>query len=112
MIAASSATAASMSRSAARVSCSDERGVDHVARREAVVHPRALGLADALLHHVDERGDVVLGDELALLDRVDVEAGPLAHRDRGVLRDDAELGPGLDGEDLHLEPRAEARPRR
>ena len=52
-----------------------ERGVDDVARRQPVVHPGALGLADALLHHVDERGDVVLGDQLARLDRRDVEAG-------------------------------------
>ena len=73
------------------------------------MHPGALRLADALLHDVDERGDVVLGDQLALVDRGDVEAGALAHRDRGRLRDDAELGPRLDGEDLDLQPGAEAR---
>ena len=56
-----------------------ERGVDHVARREPVVHPRARGLTDALLHDVDERGDVVVGDLLALVHRGDVDPGPLAH---------------------------------
>ena len=39
-----------------------ERGVDDVARREAVVDPPAGRRADALLHDVDERGDVVVGD--------------------------------------------------
>ena len=38
-----------------------ERGVDDVARREAVVEPGAGRGADALLDHVDEGGDVVLG---------------------------------------------------
>ena len=109
VIAASSATAASMRRSRGPGQLQRQRGVDDVARREAVVDPGARGLADPLLDHVDERGDVVLGDELALLDRGDVEAGALAHRGRGVLRDDAELGPGLGGEDLDLEPGAEAR---
>ena len=50
-----------------------ERGVDHVARREPVVHPRARGLADARLHDVDERGDVVIGDALAFVYGLDVE---------------------------------------
>ena len=56
-----------------------ERGVDHVARGQAVVHPRARGLADALLHDVDERGDVVIGDALAFVNGLDVEAGALAY---------------------------------
>ena len=63
-----------------------ERGVDDVARREPVVHPRARRLPDALLHDVDERGDVVVGDLLALVHRGDVEAGPLAHRPRASAR--------------------------
>ena len=46
------------------------------------MHPRARRLADALLHDVDERGDVVIGDLLALVDRGDVEAGALADRTR------------------------------
>ena len=75
---------ASRMRSSARVIWQRERGVDDVARREPVVHPRAGGLADALLHDVDERGDVVIGDPLAFVDRGDVEAGALADRDRGV----------------------------
>ena len=86
-----------------------ERGVDHVARREAVVHPRPRGLADALLHDVDERGDIVVGDLLALVHRGHVDPRALAHGSRRVGRNDAELGPRLDREDLDLEPRAEAR---
>ena len=46
-------------------------GVDHVGGGEPVVDPRALGRADALLHHVDEGGHVVVGDPLALGHRVD-----------------------------------------
>ena len=63
-----------------------ERGVDDVARREPVVHPRAGGLTDARLHDVDERGDVVVGDLLALVHRGDVDPRALAHRARGVGR--------------------------
>ena len=71
------------------------------------MHPGAGRAADVLLHHVDEGGDVVVGDLLALLDGGGVEAGPLADR-RGVgRRDHAERGPGLDGEELDLEPRGE-----
>ena len=43
-----------------------ERGVEHVARREPVVDP-APGRAGARAEDVDERGDVVVGDGLALL---------------------------------------------
>ena len=57
-----------------------ERGVDDVARREAVVHPRARGLADARLHDVDERGDVVVGDLLALVDRLRRRSRPVRAR--------------------------------
>ena len=64
--------------------------------------------ADALLHHVDEGGDVVVGDPLALLDRGRRRRGPLPHGGGVGGRDDAELGPGLDGQDLDLEPRAVA----
>jgi len=86
-----------------------EGGVDDVGRREPVVDPRPLGLADAGLHHVDEGGHVVLGYALALLDRGDVEAGPLPHEPGGLGRYDPEPGPRLHGQDLDLEPGAEAR---
>ena len=81
-------SAASRSRSAARVERERQRGVDDVARREAVVDPGPRGLADALLHDVDERGDVVLGDLLALVDggrrRTDARArGRRRRRRRG-----------------------------
>ena len=65
--------------------------------------------ADALLHDVDERGDVVVGDLLAFVHGGDVEPGPLAHGRASLGGDDAELGPRLDREHLDLEPRAEPR---
>ncbi len=86
-----------------------ERGVDDVARRQAVVHPRAGRRTDLLLHDVDERGDVVVGDLLALVDRVDVEARALAHRPGVGFGHHAEARPRFDREDLDLEPRAETR---
>ncbi len=82
-------------------------GVDDVGGREAVVHPPARGHTDALLHHVDERGDVVVGDLLPLEHGVDGEAGPLADRGGVLLRDHADLGPGFAREYLHLQPGAE-----
>ena len=67
------------------------------------------GLADALLHDVDEGGDVVVGDALALLDRGGVDRCPLADRLGVGWRDHAELGPRLDREELDLEPGGEPR---
>ena len=49
-----------------------ERRVEHVGRRQAEVDP-APGGAGARAEHVDERRDVVVGDALALLDRLDGE---------------------------------------
>ena len=86
-----------------------ERGVDDVAGREAVVHPRARGLPDARLHDVDERGDVVIRHSFPLVHRGDVDPRPLAYRPRVVGGHDTELRPRLDREHLDLEPRAEAR---
>ena len=51
-----------------------QRGVQHVGGREPVVHPPP-GIADRCGHHVDERGDVVVGHLLALLDGLDRERG-------------------------------------
>ena len=41
-------------------------GVDHVTRRETMMNPRTVGLADRGLHHVDECGHVVISDRFAL----------------------------------------------
>jgi len=72
------------------------------------VHPGALGLADVGLHDVDERGDVVVGDLLALVDLSHGEGGPLTDRARRVRRHHPEGGPGLHGQDLDLEPHGES----
>ena len=73
---------------------------------------RAGGRADAFLHDVDERGDVVVGDLLAL-EHIDDE-NLVDHRRLGpaggrvVRRHGAEGGLGLGGEELDLEPEREA----
>ena len=81
-----------------------QRGVDDVARREAVVDPGAVRRPDPLLDDVDERGDVVVGDPLALLDGCGVDARPLPDDGDRLGGDDAQLGLRLDGEQLDLEP--------
>ena len=86
-----------------------QRRVDDIARREPVVHPRTLGLTDALLHDVDEGRDVVFGRLLALVDRGNVEARASPHCVGGGLRHHTDLGPRFRGEDLDLQPRAETR---
>ena len=86
-----------------------ERGVDDVTRRQPVVHPGTFWLSDTFLHNVDERGDVVLGDQLSLVDRGNVEAGAGTHRFGGGGRHDSDLGPRFGGQDLDLEPRTELR---
>ncbi len=48
-----------------------QRRVDHVGRRQPVVDPRPLGLADGLLDDVHEGGHVVVGHPLALGHRLD-----------------------------------------
>ncbi len=72
------------------------------------MHPGAGGRAHPLLHDVDERGDVVVGDAFAFVHRVDVETGPFADGAGVGVGHDTETRPGLDGEDLDLEPGAEA----
>ena len=90
-----------------------ERGVDDIGRGQPVVDPRTLRRADHLQDDVDEGRDVVVGDRLALGDRGDeggVDDRRRARGRRGVLGGhDAELGPRLDGEHLHLEPERETR---
>ena len=68
--------------------------------------------ADGLLDHVDEGGDVVVGDPLPLLDGRRLDPGPFPHGGGVGGRDDPQLGPGLDGQDLDLQPRAGSGPRR
>ena len=65
------------------------------------------GRTDALLHHVDEGGDVVLGGALPLEDGLDGEIGPFPDRHGVGGGHDPELGPGLGGQDLDLQPGAE-----
>ena len=87
-----------------------ERGVDDVARREAVVDPRAGRRADALLHDVDERGDVVIGDLLAFVDRGDVERrrarAPCAPRRRGTTPSSAHASTASTSTSSHAPKRA------
>ncbi len=73
---------------------------------------RAGGRADAFLHDVDERGDVVVGHVLTLEDLGHedvVDRGGLGPARGGLVgRDDAERGLGLGGQQLDLEPEREA----
>ena len=82
-----------------------ERGVEHVGGGEPVVDP-APGLARRRAEHVDERGDVVVGDPLALLDRLDGE-----RRGADRLRGRPPDGPveRLGGGDLDVAPGGHAR---
>ena len=91
-----------------------EAGVEHVGRGHALVHEARLRPDD--LGKVRQEGDdVVL--HLAL-DRVDARhvedgvAAALPDLGRGLLRHEAELGHGVEGVRLDLEPDAEARLRR
>ncbi len=86
-----------------------ERGVEHVRRREPVVHPAAR-LAHRLGDHVDERGHVVVGDLLALLDRVDGERGAVADHVGVARRHDALLGERVHHGQLDLQPGVELAP--
>ncbi len=85
-----------------------EGGVDDVAGREAVVEPGAGGGPDPLLDHVDEGGDVVFGGALPVVDGLDGEIGPFPDGHRVGGGDHPQLGPRLGGQDLHLQPGAEA----
>ena len=73
--------------------------------------PRPLGLADRLLDHVHEGGDVVVGDPFALGHRLDeggVDHGGVVAAERGgVGRDVAHLDPPLGGQQLHPQPHGE-----
>ena len=89
-----------------------QRGVHHVRGGQPVVDVRAGRRADALLHDVDEGGDVMVGDLLALEhvgDEDVVDRRRLGPADGRVLgRHDAQHGLGLGGQQLDLEPQREA----
>ena len=87
-------------------------GVDHVRRGEAVVDPRALGLPDGLLDHVDEGGHVVVGDALALGHRLHEVprppvGAPVPAHGGGVGGDVPDLHPTLGGQQLDPQPHGE-----
>ena len=79
-------------------------GVEHVARGQPVMNP-APGRSGRLRQHVDERGDVVVGHLLALVDRVDRERGRADRVELGGRRAVHLLAGG----DLDLAHRVEAR---
>ena len=76
------------------------------------MHPRALGLADSRLDHVDKGGHVVVGDPLALVDGVDQPGvdhrGPGPHGGGVGGGHHPGGGQALDGQQLHLEPAGHA----
>src|SRR5258708_25871903 len=66
-------------------------------------------LTNRLRDHVHERGHVVVGDLLALVDGLDGERGMLLDLARVLGRHHALLGQRLDGGHLDLQPRVHAR---
>jgi hypothetical protein len=83
-----------------------EAGVEHVGRGHALVHEARLG-ADDLGEMGQEGDDVVLGLALDLVDAFDVEGRVLGlgpDRPRRLLGNHAELGHGVGGMGLDLEP--------
>ena len=96
-----------MSKIAGARELDGEAGVEHVARRHALVGEAALG-ADVFGDAGEEGDDVVLHLALDLVDAGDVELALLAVVVGGALRDRAEFGHRLHGERLDLEPDAVA----
>ena len=82
-----------------------ERGVEHVGGRQPVVDPAPAG-AGGGGQHVDERGHVVVGDRLALLDRLDGEGRAADRLEVGGRRPVLER---LGGRDLDVAPRGHPR---
>ena len=84
-----------------------ERRVDDVGGGQAVVDP-ASRRADLLRHRVDEGGEVVLRLALELGDPLGARRlDPLADLGNRVGGDGAELGPGLEGGELDVQPARE-----
>ena len=87
-------------------------GIDHVGGREPVVDPARRGLADRVLHHVDEGRHVVIGHLLALEhlrhERGVDDRSALAGLGREVVRHDADRCRALHREELDLEPQRES----
>ncbi len=88
-----------------------QRGVDHVGRREPVVDPRRRRRPDRCLDHVDEGGDVVVGDGLAvehlLHERLVGRRRQFATRHRVGCGDEPQRRMTLGREQFHLEPPTE-----
>ena len=80
-----------------------QRRIEHVGGGEPVVDPPSV-LADRVGDHVDERGDVVIGRPLPLLDGRDRERRPLAASRRRRRRDPSLGRPGVGRSELDLEP--------
>ena len=80
-----------------------QRGVENVGGRQPVVDPPALR-TDRGGDDVDERGDVVVGRPLALLDRLDGEPGSLPACPGVLGGHHPRLGEGLGHRQLDLEP--------
>ncbi len=91
-----------------------EAGVEHVGRRHPLMHETRFRTDD--FRQMGEEGDdIVLDLALDLVDAGDVERGVLALGPdfcRRRLRDDAELGHGVGGMRLDLEPDTQPRLRR
>ena len=81
-------------------------GVEHVRRRQAVVHPLA-ALRHRFGEYVDERSDVVVGDPLAFVPFVDIHLGGSAGSGGCRLRGDPFTNPRLDDEGLDFLPYCE-----
>ncbi len=78
-----------------------QRRVEHVGGGEAVVDPAPV-LSNRLGDDVDEGGDVVVGDPLALVDGLGGKSCLGSRRLGGLAWHDALLGPGLRCRKLHL----------
>ena len=80
-----------------------EAGVQHVRGGHALMHEAGLG-PDMLGQVGEKREDLVAGLEFDLVDAFDLEGAALANRARRLGRDGAELGLGVAGMGLDLEP--------
>ncbi len=83
-----------------------QRRIDHVGGREPVVNPARRGLADRVLHHVDE-GHLLALEHLRHERGVD-DRSALAGLGREVVGHDADRRRALHCEELNLEPQREA----
>ena len=75
-------------------------GVEHVGRGQSVMDPAAR-LAHGVGYDIHEGGHLVLDLALAMLERLDVERGALAHHRGVLLRHHPLLGQGGNCRELH-----------